>query len=302
MAWGKRVDGDPLFSVCTVLWGISARDAQQDGNWPLMEPGAHLFPFACQMPEVNYPSAWLDNTLLQCRYNLIASVERPGFRPFQTEPCPVFFKPVIPIDISTSTPFQDDKPIGSIPIRVAFNTAYVCNDDDSNAVSISCGTTRGDYHVMATATLEQHYKVVTSGFHYSKTIVVRQVEQRIDAENHVITMPLRELSPSMSYGRQVDLRYMIRLTIKSRQGSTLHPSKKKRTYLVPITLGTNEVHQAPTPIAYSDPDVVNDTTLLTKPKFVRMSIPDAAMFGLPAYDAEISPPEYCEEEEEQSSS
>lgn len=306
MAWGKRVDEDPMFSVCTVLWGISAREAQQCGNWPLMEPGTHLFPFACQMPDVNYPSAWLDNPLVQCRYYLYASVERPGYRPFQTEQCPVFFKPILPIDTATTTPFQDDKPIGSsIPIRVSFNTAYVCNDDDdddTNALRISCGTTRGgDYHIVAIATLEQHYKVVTSGFHYSKTIVVRQAEQRIDSDNHIISMPLRELPPSMNYGRQIDLRYMIRLTIKSRQGSTLHPSKKKRSYLVPITLGTDDANRvaattAATPIPYSDPEVVNDTTLHTKPKFIRVSMSDAAMFGLPAYDAETSPPEYCEQQ------
>ncbi|KAI7886770.1 hypothetical protein K492DRAFT_189871 [Lichtheimia hyalospora FSU 10163] len=299
MAWGKRVDEDPLFSVCTVLWGISPREAQQSGNWPLMEPGTHLFPFACQMPDINYPSAWLDNPLVQCRFHLIASIERPGYRPFQTEPCPVFFKPTLPIDISTTTPFEDDKPIGSIPIRVSFNTAYVCNDDDANAVNISCGTTRGDYHIVATATLEQHYKVVTSGFHYSKTIVVRQVEQRIDTDNHVISMPLRDLPPSMNYGRQVDLRYMIRLMIKSRQGSTLHPSKKKRSYLVPITLGTvdADINRVSPPVPYSDPDVVNDTTLHTKPKFMRVAVTDAAMLGLPAYDAENSPPEYCEEQQ-----
>lgn len=301
MAWGKRVDEDPMFSVCTILWGISAREAQECGNWPLMEPGTHLFPFALQMPDVNYPSAWLDNPLVQCRYYLYASVERPGYRPFQTEHCPVFFKPILPIDTAMSTPFQDDKPLGSsIPIRVSFdNTAYVCNDDDNHALSISCGTTRGgDCHIVATATLEQHYKVVTSGFHYSKTIIVRQAEQRIDSDNHIITMPLRELPPSMNYGRQIDLRYMIRLTIKSRQGSTLHPSKKKRSYLVPITLGTEDadVDRVAMPIPYSDPEVVNDPTLQTKPKFIRVTVSDAAMFGLPAYDAETSPPEYCEQQ------
>ncbi|KAI9486034.1 MAG: hypothetical protein EXX96DRAFT_613873 [Benjaminiella poitrasii] len=83
--------GERLFAVRTVLWGSPSDTGDE---WPLIEIGKHQFPFMCEMPMVNYPPSFRHH-LASCEFELVASLERPGIRPFQTTPCPIRYEPLV---------------------------------------------------------------------------------------------------------------------------------------------------------------------------------------------------------------
>ncbi|KAI8145195.1 hypothetical protein BJV82DRAFT_605268 [Fennellomyces sp. T-0311] len=277
MAWGQRTVEDRVFTVRTILWGNPT--TQTVRSWPIMEPGIHLFPFTCAMPNVNYPPSSLNNPLVNYAFHLVATLERPGLRPFQTEACPVLFQPRIMTAVVSSA-FQEERQLGPVSVTVALPT-MTFHIGDIVRVHI-----RSTDVIHVSVALEQHFKVTTSTFHHSKTMVVKHVERRMDQGD--ILIPLDEgIAPVFNYGRKVDMRYQIKIITKSRQGTL---QTKKKTFHVPVYIGTTPEASEDLVLPYTDEIVVRDTTLRTKPKFLRHQAEPLPL--LPAYDAN-SPPKYC---------
>ncbi|KAG2222508.1 hypothetical protein INT45_012822 [Circinella minor] len=296
MKWGQRIIEDRIYNVRSVLWRHpSSHDTTESTrSWPIMEPGYHLFPFTIAMPHVNYPPSALNNTLVQYAFHIIATLDRPGFRPFQTEPCVVSFQPKIPLTLSSRiTPcsaFREERQLGSTSITVHI-PATQYHIGDTLRVSIRATDT-----IFVSVSLEQHFKVTTSAFHHSKNIVVHNVQRRLEGEE--ILIPL-DVSPSFEYGRRVDMRYFVKVVAKSRQNTL---QIKKKTFMVPIFIGTLSSEELEVEdellLPYTDDAVVNDTTLRTKPKFLRHHQTEPLPL-LPPYDAGDCPPGYGSETSQQ---
>ncbi|KAI9247150.1 hypothetical protein BDA99DRAFT_565225 [Phascolomyces articulosus] len=298
MKWGQRIIEDRIYNIRTVLWGhpSSHDNSETTRSWPIMEPGYHLFPFTCAMPNVNYPPSTLNNSLVQYPFHMIATLDRPGFRPFQTEPCVITFQPKIPVippslsitDNNGKTSYHEERQLGTISVTVHVPTTLY-HTGDILTVSI-----RATDSIVVSVSLEQHFKVTTSAFHHSKTIVVKHVDQR-RMETGEIDIPLDEqdVSPSFEYGRKVEMRYFIKVVAKSKQNTL---QTKKKTFLIPIFIGTlasDAMDQEDLILPYTDDVVVNDTTLRTKPKFLRHQSEPLPI--LPPYDPVDCPPDYCSE-------
>ncbi|KAI9498806.1 hypothetical protein BDB00DRAFT_403929 [Zychaea mexicana] len=295
IAWGKRIVEDRIFNVRTVLWGHPSHDTESVRNWPVMEPGYHLFPFTCAMPNVNYPPSALNNTLVYYAFHIVATLDRPGLRPFQTEPCVVSFQPKIPIPptlalASSTTSFKEEKQLGpiSVAVRVPTTTYHI---GDILRVAI-----RASDLIFATVSLEQHFKVTTSAFHSTKTIVLKHVQRRMETGEFLILLNEEDgVSPSFEYGRQVDMRYSVKIVVKCKQNTL---QTKKKTFLVPVFIATASAAEVALEdellLPYTDDVVVSDNTLLTKPKFLRHQTEPLPL--LPPYDAADCPPGYCAEE------
>lgn len=308
MGWGKRIEEDAVFAIRTNLWGAPSDAVMSRRTWPVLEAGYHTFPFVCEMPLVNYPPSSCRSSLVCHDFSLTASLERPGDRPFQTEPCPVFFQPIIiPFcpDIHRRQPYNQQKPLGPWQVRVvvpqlAFN---VLEAPEVKAKVYIEGGGSIDSHsasnkMIVSMSLEQHIKVTTSGFYHDTTHVVAQVEEKRTAtgENDDVVelrLPLdKQNSPSVDYLSRLQLQYMLRIVVKLKLGPLY---TKKRPFLIPVSLGTASAADsgfAPTGILpYTHPNVAQDTTFHTKPKFLRLPEP---VETLPPYDSN-QPPDYSDE-------
>jgi hypothetical protein len=88
----QKKKGERLFAIRTVRWGSAVSESTQ--QWPIMENGEHQFPFMCELPMVNYPPSFRHH-LASCEFELIACLERPGIRPFQTVPYLLRYEPYV---------------------------------------------------------------------------------------------------------------------------------------------------------------------------------------------------------------
>ncbi|KAI9323641.1 hypothetical protein BX666DRAFT_2022370 [Dichotomocladium elegans] len=301
MDCGKRLSEDKLFNVHTILWGTRSRTSD---SWPVMEPGYHFFPFTCEMPDVNYPSAYINNNFTRCRFVLYATLERPGHRPFMTLLHPVYFQPRVLVP--SLLPFDETKHIDSTTtVQVRLRRAYATSHDDAITVAFRCNGFKHHYAMTGTIALEQHYSITAGKFQNQRTVVVRETDNRRIAESGdetQLSVPLARLPPTTDYGRQIDLSYFVRIDVKSRQ-SALHPAKKRCSFLIPVIIGSDPQDECTSLstgiLAYTDSSVMLDRTLRIEPQFLQLSgpnRPNMTMPLLPPYDPDNRPPVYIEQE------
>lgn len=273
MGWGRTRKQAVIFSVRLLVWG----QPPSATTWPVLESGIHFFPFWCEMPMVNYATTCSRPHTSQEPYQtvmeLVASLERPGDRPFQTEPCYVSFRPVVP------TP--------PIPRPLQDTHAWV------RLVSVSPTAIRVD---ILDASLEKYTigmalhcqsKITTSGFRHLKTAVVARTEKS-HVRHLALALPHR-LSPTLTYAKHLQVHYSLHIFASKKRHLT---KKRKRSVVLPIVLGTLPVGE-PAPanvLPFTHPSVLEDTTPFTKPRLFRSSL-DAIDHPLPPYD-EAKPPSY----------
>lgn len=314
-----------MFAIRTILWG---KPACQGELWPLIESGEHLFPFMCEIPMVNYPPTFRHN-LASCEFELLASLERPALRPFQTIPYQLRYEPFIESkSIKSPNIYQEKLRLDNTHNVVATlvkgrDYNILDNRTETMKVQLSVINLQKDKQNQDNnATLFNHIEAfvkrevnVTHGsYHRSDTMVMTHVEQsKFGVGNHhgartyYINIPIpieisKKNNPTIlknfsvlgmttttNYSKHIKIEYKLYITARVRHGLIW---TKRQFFCIPLHFGTVAPgEQLPsTLVSYRDPSVTSDTTLSTKPKFIRPPILDEQ---LPAYDEEHSPPVYC---------
>ncbi|KAL7311841.1 hypothetical protein PS15m_009557 [Mucor circinelloides] len=317
--------GERLFAIRTILWGKSSC---QNDLWPLIESGEHLFPFMCEIPMVNYPPTFRHH-LASCEFELLASLERPALRPFQTVPHQIRYEPFIESkSIKLPNIYQEKLRLDNthnVVVTLLKGCDYNILDSRTETMKVQLSVInlqKGKQHQDNNATLFNHLEafvkrevdVTHSSYHRSDTMVMTHVEQsKFGVGNHrgartyYINIPIpieisKKNNPTIlknfsvlgmttttNFSKHIKIEYKLYITAKVRHGLMW---TKRQLFCIPLHFGTVAPGQQlpSTLVSYRDPSVTSDTTLSTKPKFIR---PPNLEEQLPAYDEEPSPPVYC---------
>lgn len=314
-----------MFAIRTILWG---KPTCQGEMWPLIEAGEHLFPFMCEIPMVNYPPTFRHH-LASCEFELLASLERPALRPFQTISHQLRYEPFIESkSIKSPNVYQEKLRLDNTHNVVATlvkgcDYNILDNHTETMKVQLSIINLQKDKHNQDNnATLFNHIEAfvkrevnVTHGsYHRSDTMVMTHVEQskfgvgnHYGARTYYINIPIPieiskknnpiilknfsvlGMTTTTNYSKHIKIEYKLHIIARVRHGLIW---TKRQLFCIPLHFGTVAPgEQLPsTLVSYRDPSVTSDTTLSTKPKFIR---PPTLDEQLPAYDEEPSPPVYC---------
>ncbi|KAF7726734.1 hypothetical protein EC973_008508 [Apophysomyces ossiformis] len=293
MGWGKSKNDGRLFAVRTVLWGFQTNE---DGPWPTLEAGEHNFPFVCQLPLVNYPPSF-DHHFIATTFMLNASLERPGQESFHSSPRKIQFQPILETSLV--------KPLGTYAEEVKISNAvhafvslpslaYNIFEHQKIPVRLSIRsgrqqTERAESFYVLHIYLKRYMTIVHDSFSRTEAVTVSYVDERVAAGDDV-TVHLRlppDQTVTLDYSNRFTLYYRVGISVKTRHGPLI---TKKKLLSIPVTFGTLPAGaRAPADLTkFSDDRVMNDTSLQTKPKFLR---PIRCENELPAYDL-LRPPSY----------
>jgi hypothetical protein len=337
---GRRANkkrGERLFAIRTILWGVSSHTGEQ---WPIIETGEHQFPFMCEIPMVNYPPTFRHH-LVSCEFELVACLERPGIRPFQTTPYPIRYEPFILSTLIKTPDIYKEKIRLSNSFKVLVTLLKGCHynllDTNTNNIKIQLSIIRltspnkqlqqqqqqqqqqqDNSSVTLLSNIEAFIKrevdVTHSVYHRSDTMVMSHVEQSTfgvgnpnGSRTYYINMPIPTevnqnncasitknfsvfgMTTTIDFSKHTKMNYKLYITAKVRTGLI---STKRQLFCIPLQFGTIAPgERLPSSlVSYRDPAVTADTTLATKPKFIK---PPNYNEQLPAYDEDNSPPGYC---------
>ncbi|KAI7892095.1 uncharacterized protein EV154DRAFT_562741 [Mucor mucedo] len=310
-----RKRGERLFAIKTVLWGSTAR--RNEEQWPLIESGEHQFPFMCEIPMVNYPPTYR-NHLASCVFELMACLDRPGIRPFQTVPTTIRYEPYI-VSTTNILPniYQQEALINNHKVLVTLSKGCSFNllDRNSDLIKLQLFVTRPiELFSHIEVFIKRNIQVSFGAYQRSDSMVMSHVEQSSfgverKSENgctYYIRLPIPTeiskhnnptilknfsvfgMTPSFDFSRHVKMDYKLHITAKIKTGLI---SSKRELFAIPLHFGTVASGEPlpPNLLSYRDPQVIQDTTLSTKPRFIKATLPEEQ---LPAYDHDLSPPEY----------
>ena len=311
----NRKRGEKLFAVQSVLWG-SLTPNDQGIKWPIIEAGYHEFPFMCELPMVNYPPTFRHH-LASCEFELLASLDRPGIRPFQTVPIFPRYEPY-----TVSSPLKNP---GLHKEKMCINTATkvlvtILNGNCINLLDTNADTlqVRLEIQQETDATCINHMEAFISRqvdvhygkYHQSDTMVMSHKEQSTFKSNGLraffIQIPIPSeinkhnnatilrnfsvlgMTPTLDYSKHIKMHYKLCITAKIKHGLIWN---KRQLFSIPLHFGTVAPgERLPSSIVnYKDPEVTADTTFNTKPRFIRVSRQEEQ---LPAYTDDLSPPIY----------
>ncbi|KAI8065398.1 uncharacterized protein B0P05DRAFT_580936 [Gilbertella persicaria] len=313
--------GERLFAIRTVLWGIPD-DNEIQTQWPIIEPGEHQFPFMCEMPMVNYPPTFRHH-LASCEFELVACLERPGIRPFQTTPYYLRYEPFLSSSQSKQAALYQEKVRLSNAYKATISLPGGCQYNllDTRSIPLELSI----QHLLnkqQPSEVLNHIEVyvkrqvdVTHGTYFrSDTMVMSHVDQstfrlkrtKAGTRTFAITLPLpTRINPDLDqttqrnfevlgmtthidFSKHIHMNYRLYVTAKVKHGLIW---TKRQLFCIPLHFGTmSRGEQVPSSlVSYRDPVVTADTTLSTKPRFIRAPSLDEQ---LPAYDEETSPPVY----------
>ncbi|KAI8636720.1 hypothetical protein BD408DRAFT_425678 [Parasitella parasitica] len=317
-----RKRGECLFAIRTVLWGKSSC---QGRLWPLLESGEHLFPFVCEIPMINYPPTFRHH-LASCEFELLASLERPALRPFQTVPCRIRYEPFIELKSAKRPSIYQEKirldSTRNVVVTLVKGCDYNILDSRTETMKIQLSIDNllkdkpfQDNNINhIEAFVKREVNVTHGSYHRSDTMVMAHTEQsKFGVGNHhgartfYINIPLpieisKNNNPTIlknfsvlgmtttaNLSKHVKIEYTLHITARVRHGLIW---TKRQLFSIPLRFGTVAPgEQVPsTLVNYRDPSVTLDTTLSTKPKFIR---PLSLQEQLPAYSEEPRPPVYC---------
>ncbi|KAI8385735.1 hypothetical protein BD560DRAFT_322149 [Blakeslea trispora] len=316
----NKKKGERLFAIRTILWGLPEQDVTS--QWPIIEAGDHQFPFTCELPMVNYPPTFRHH-LVSCQFELIAYLERPGIRPFQTLPCYVPFEPFLVSSSFKQPQIYQEKARLSDKDRVILSLHQGCHYNllDTHLMQLtllSCpsssrGSDHGDILSHIEVFIKRQVDVTHGSYFRSDTMVMCHVEQSAfqvhkkgQGTVYSVSLPvpsrihpslpsviqknfdLMGMTTTVNFSKHVKMSYSLHVTAKVKQGLRW---TKKQLFCVPLHFGTMaRGEQVPSSlVSYRDTTVVGDETLYTKPRFLKAPKLDEQ---LPAYDAEISPPPF----------
>jgi hypothetical protein len=290
----------------------------------VLEAGEHRFPFMCELPMVNYPPTFRHH-LASCEFELIGSIERPGIRPFQTVPLALRYEPyIVSESLKVPEPFLGKKTISNqTKALVTLPSGAYVNLLDSRAANIpiklavydssgstQCVASHIDAYIERTIHVKHgtYQKSDTSIISHADASTFKVLDQWHSKGNRFyhIKLPLPTeltihknhlasknfsvlgMTTCLNFSKHIRLEYQLCITCKVKHGLI---STKKQLFKIPLQVGTlSPGLQAPSSlVSYRDPQVTDDHSLLTKPKFLKPMHLDEQ---LPAYNEERSPPEY----------
>ncbi|KAI9030010.1 hypothetical protein CLU79DRAFT_695530 [Phycomyces nitens] len=306
LGWDSTKPEGRLFGVRTLLWGTSPDvTGPMSSLWTVMEAGQHSFPFVCELPLVNYPPSF-SHHLVACTFSLVGSIERPGERPFQTAPLNLQYHPIL-----ETCPLKIPKPYiqyvklsHSLTACVSLvHTSFNILETEKIPIEISfCGETDPTKFTPTIThvelSLKRFMKVSRGPFYRNEAVLISRVDRRLTEGGGSLqfNVPLisentnLKTTATLNYSHHLSLSYQISVSIKVRHRPFM--STKRLLCVVPITLGTLPPGgRIPSDMmVFTESRVVHDTTLLTKPKFMR-PIEYSPEHQLPAYDSQ-RPPSY----------
>ncbi|KAG0187935.1 hypothetical protein DFQ28_005650 [Apophysomyces sp. BC1034] len=293
MGWGKSKNDGRLFAVRTVLWG---GHNNENGPWQTLDAGEYSFPFVCQLPLVNYPPSF-EHHFIATTFTLAASLERPGQESFQSDACNIYFQPILETSlVKPLGPYTEEVKIaGTIYAFVSLpSLAYNVFEHKKIPVRLSIHSSRqqtekSDSFAQIHVYLKRHMTIFHDSFSRTEATTISQVDQRV-APGDDITVNLhlpQDQTVTLCYSKRFSIDYRVGISVKTRHGPLI---TKKKLLSIPITFGTLPVGaRAPADLTkFTDDRIINDTTLRTKPKFLR---PMRWENELPAYDL-VRPPSY----------
>ncbi|KAG1049191.1 hypothetical protein G6F43_008465 [Rhizopus delemar] len=270
-----------LFTVKTILWGLSSISGTR---WPMIEPGNHQFQFLCELPQVNYPPTFKHH-LASCQFELVASLERPGTRPFQTVPVLLHYQPLvlttphkIPRVYHEQISFFNHTIIMSLPKGCSYNLLDTHHIDlqllSNGPISTIEASLRRDIQV-------DHQQKETEVISYSSSLHTKTTSDGKHIQ--LVRIPIKNGTMTTSFiSQHTRIIYRLVVTAKVRHGLFFH---KRTLFSVVLQMGTLPFGlQVPSSvISYSD--------TLMKPRF--LYVPRMDQEQLPAYeDQSTSPPHY----------
>ncbi|KAI8393738.1 uncharacterized protein BYT42DRAFT_552092 [Radiomyces spectabilis] len=299
MGWEKiKNDDGRLFAVRTTLWGSSATRA---APWPVLEAGEHRFPFVCEMPLINYPPSF-DHYLIATTFTLIASLERPGETSFYTAPFNVHFYPIL--ETSPQKPlsaFQKETQITArIHARLRLpSVSFNLLETKHIPIALTLQSTQSspDKYEFPISNIRLYLKryitIVHKTFSRTEALTITHLEHRLSHNSAVDIMTSLPIpyyqAPTTTYSNRFTVEYKLCVSVKIRHGPLV---TRKKIFAIPITFGTlmPGAQLPPDLMSYAETWVIEDTSLRTKPKFLRHT-PMNDQPQLPAYDL-IRPPSY----------
>jgi hypothetical protein len=278
---------------------------------------------------VNYPPTFRHH-LVSCEFELVACLERPGIRPFQTIPYSVRYEPLILSTLIKTPDIYQEKIRISNSFKVLVTLLKGCHYNllNTNNIKIQLSIIRitsannKQQTDNSSTTLLSHIEAfikrevdVTHGvYHRSDTMVMSHVEQSTFGvgnpngdRTYYINIPIptefnqnncASITKNFSvFGMTttVDFSKHIKMNYKlyiTAKVRTGLISTKRQLFCIPLHFGTIAPgERMPSSlVSYRDPSVTADTTLATKPKFITPPNHDEQ---LPAYSQDDSPPDYC---------
>lgn len=271
----------------------------------------------CEIPMVNYPPTYR-NHLASCVFELMACLERPGIRPFQTVPVAIRYEPlIISTNIKSPDIYQQDTIINNQKVLVTLSKGCCLNllDRNSDLIKLQLLVTQPvELFSHIEVYIKRNIQVNIGAYQKSDSMVMSHVEQSsfgIEKKSnngctYYIRLPIPSeiskhnnatilknfsvfgMTPSFNFSRYVKMDYKLHITAKLR---TSLISSKRELFAIPLHFGTVSPGE-PLPanlLSYRDPEVTEDETLGTKPRFLKATVSEEQ---LPAYDHDLSPPEY----------
>lgn len=266
---------------------------------------------------VNYPPTYR-NHLASCVFEIMACLDRPGIRPFQTVPTTIRYEPyVVSTHIRSPNIYQQEALINNHKVLVTLSQGCCFNllDRNSDLIKLQLFVTRPiEMFSHIEVFIKRNIRVSFGGYQRSDSMVMSHVEQssfgvenkNVNGCTYYIRLPIPTeiskhnnpailknfsvfgMTPSFDFSRHVTMEYKLHITAKMKNG--LIPTKRE-LYSIPLHFGTVATGEPlpPNLLSYRDPQVIQDTTLSTKPRFLKARIIEEQ---LPAYDHDLSPPEY----------
>ncbi|CAO3688920.1 unnamed protein product [Rhizopus stolonifer] len=299
----NKKEKENLFSIREILWGLPSVTGTQ---WPVIKPGNHRFQFLCEMPQVNYPPTY-KHPMASCDFEILASLERPGTRPFQTIPFPISYQPLVLTNpLKTPRAHQEYTSLSNNTITIILpkGCSYNLLDNHNNHRQLDVFLLLNTRHTAPkTFELSLRKEVHVAG-QPTDTVILSHVDQssfrtKVITEGcikHFIQIPIPTesslhskkqsgITPTLTeHSDCIRIVYKLVVTAKVRRGLR---SQKLILFSIPVQMGTLPFGvQVPSNIVsyYMLPP---DTT--SKPRFLYLPSNEEQ---LPAYQDEVTPPLY----------
>lgn len=275
----------------------------------------------CEIPMVNYPPSFRHH-LASCEFELVASLDRPGIRPFQTVPCSIRYEPLVISPTTTTTSSRSNlteiykenvKLNHDTKVLVTLCDGRYFNLLDSNQDILKAQVTITQPIGHLEVYLKREVMVTYGTYSDSDTMVMSHVDQssfgivkKGESTTYFIRLPIPSeiskhnnssilknfsvlgMTPTVYFSKYIKMKYKLCITAKIKHGLI---STKKQVCCIPIYFGTVPFTSS-VPIdlvPYCDPRVLQDTSLRTKPRFIK---PHVIEEQLPPYEQDWSLPQY----------
>ncbi|KAI8096386.1 uncharacterized protein BX664DRAFT_291240 [Halteromyces radiatus] len=312
MGWEKiKNDDGRLFAVRTTLLGQPV-SSNIENNQTTLEAGEHVYPFAVELPLVNYPPS-IDHHLIATTFVLLGSLERDtgaNGHSFRSLPYSVYFRPALQTRVNKtllSHPSDYSEHTASLTHRISAHLSLPSleyNLFDTTHIPIQFTLYAANEQYFADISLQQLHialkqtiTIYHKSFSRTETTMIHHVDSRMtntssSSSSMVFDCLLKidqQLLPSVNYSTRFKVDYCLIVSVKTRHGPL---STKKKLFNLPIHFGTLPPGTLPheTIQLYTEEEVIQSTNLSFKPKFLR-PLNNPVEF-LPAYDELYRPPSY----------